>query len=73
MQQDDRPILSKNNTDRGFTATEFGDHIIKVYFKGTHIANFNQGTATADIINDFCDSYWDGLQRANCFASQVAE
>lgn len=56
-------ILGKHS-DQGFTATEVGDDIIKVYFKGTHIANFTQNTK-AKVIQDFCKACWDGLQAAN--------
>lgn len=58
---------------KGFSSKEYGDHLISIYFKDTHIANFNQSTATSEVMQDFCSTYWAGLQRANCMASQVVK
>jgi len=63
--------LNKENIDRGFTATEFGGQIIKIYFKGGHIANFNQTTTPAEVMDDFCATYWDGMQRATVAAAGI--
>lgn len=54
-------------TEMGYSLREYGDHIVELLFKGSHVDYFSQIGATPKALQDSCRRDWNSRMEAEAY------